>query len=80
MATEKVSLTLEGNVVAEARRRAGRGRLSAYVDSALRLKLRHDRLRGLLQEMDGEYGPVSEEVARMVDAEWPNDGGPTSVL
>lgn len=71
MATEKVSLTLSHDIVEEARERVGQRRLSAYVDSALRLKLQHDRLHGLLDELDAQYGPVPELVAKEVRKEWP---------
>jgi hypothetical protein len=72
VATEKVSLSLSSEAVKEARDRVGHRQLSAYVDSALRLKLQHDRLRGLLDEMDAQFGSVSERVTKEVLEEWPN--------
>ncbi len=65
MPMEKVSLTLDADLVAEARRLAGPRALSALVNDALRIKLQHARLRALLDEMDEEFGPVPDrEVAR----------------
>lgn len=71
MATEKVSLTLDRQILKEARVRVGRRGLSSYVDSALRLKLQQDRVRGLLAELETEHGPVSGRITAEVDREWP---------
>jgi hypothetical protein len=71
MATEKVSLTLDRDLVRQARARGGRRGLSAFVDSALRLQLQHERLRALLDEMDAEHGPIPEDVLEAVRREWP---------
>lgn len=71
MATEKVSLTLDREILKEARVRVGRRGLSSYVDSALRLKLQQDRLRGLLAELEAEHGPVSDRITTEVHREWP---------
>ena len=58
MAVSKVSLSIEDDVLAEARERAGRRELSSYVTDALRRQLQHDRLGELLAEMDAESGPI----------------------
>lgn len=50
MATEKVSLTLEEELVSEARATAGIRCLSRYVNRALRHQLQRDRLDELLDE------------------------------
>jgi hypothetical protein len=70
MATEKVSLTLDREVVDAARARVGKRGLSSYVNAALRLKLGHDRMLTFLKEMDEEYGPVDEQTAAEVGREW----------
>ncbi|MGH3587874.1 MAG: hypothetical protein ACRDQ0_16285 [Pseudonocardia sp.] len=75
MAVEKVSLSLDPEVVAEARDLAGRGGLSALVNDALRVRLQHVRVARLLDEMDAEYGPVPDAVTEEVRREWP---GPTT--
>jgi hypothetical protein len=71
MATEKVSLTLDREILKEARARVGRRGLSSYVDSALRLRLQQDRLRGLLAELEAEHGPISDRTTSEVHREWP---------
>lgn len=74
MGTVKVSVTLQEEHVREAKRRAGKGGLSAYLDDMLRVQLQHERLGRLLEDLDREY-PLSddEKVAarRRVDAQWP---------
>lgn len=69
---KKVSVTLEDDVVEEARARAGHGEFSAYVNSAVKRALQADRLRALLDEYEAEHGPISPEVQAEVDAlPWP---------
>lgn len=60
MAMKKVSLTLDEELVAEARERSGN--LSAFVNEALEARLRNARLGQLLAELDAEFGPVPPEV------------------
>ncbi len=71
MATEKVSLTLEEDLLAEAREVVGGRGLSHYVNRALRHQLQHDRLKRLLAELDAEWGPVDEHVIEEVRRAWP---------
>jgi Arc/MetJ family transcription regulator len=71
MTTEKVSLTLDEELVTAARDEAGRRGLSGYVNHALRRQLQHDRLTRLLREMDEEAGPVDPEVMEEVRRAWP---------
>jgi len=71
MTVAKVSLSLEPELVAEARELAGRGGLSALVNDALRVRLQHLRVTRLLDEMDAEYGPVPAEVKEEVARRWP---------
>jgi hypothetical protein len=69
----KISVTLESEVEAELRRVAGAGGVSAFVNEAVRQRLQATRLRGLLDEMEAESGPIPEDVQREVDAlEWPD--------
>lgn len=74
MTVEKVSLSLDAELVARARRVAGHRGLSALVNDALRIKLQHERLRALLVEMDTEFGPVPAEELARVRATWPEHG------
>jgi Arc/MetJ family transcription regulator len=73
MAVSKVSLSLDEEVLAEARERAGRRELSSYVNDALRRRLQHDRLGDLLAEMDVESGPVPEDLLDEARRVWQHD-------
>lgn len=70
MAVSKVSLSIEEEVLAEARERAGRRELSSYVNEALRRQLQRDRLAELLTEMDAESGPVPGDVMQEARQPW----------
>ena len=70
MTVEKVSLSLDPHVVAEARELAGRGGLSALVNDALRVRLQHIRIKRLLDAMDDEFGPVPDDVVEEVGRTW----------
>ena len=70
MATSKVSISLDDDVLAEARRRAGHRELSAFINEALRRQLQHDRIGKLLDEMDAEFGPVPEEMIEEAGKIW----------
>ena len=70
MAVSKVSLSIEEDVLAEARSRAGRRELSAYVNVALLRQLRHDRLGELLAEMESESGPLADELMEEARQLW----------
>ncbi|MBW3643353.1 MAG: type II toxin-antitoxin system VapB family antitoxin [Actinobacteria bacterium] len=70
MAVSKVSLSIDEDVLAEARARSGRRELSSYVNEALRRQLQRDRLAELLAEMDAESGPVPDEVMEEARRLW----------
>jgi hypothetical protein len=74
MRTEKVSLSLEEELLAEAREVVGARRLSSYVNRALRNQLQHDRIAGLLTELEQEHGPIDPQVMEEVRQEWPAPG------
>jgi hypothetical protein len=76
MAVSKVSLSIEEDVLAEARERAGRRELSSYVNEALRRQLQRDRLAGLLAEMDAEAGLVPDDVMEQARKPWRNAAVP----
>jgi Arc/MetJ family transcription regulator len=71
MSTEKVSLTLDDELVEQARRHAGQRGLSGYVNQALRRQLQRDRLIAFLDEVDQAAGAVDESVMEEVRREWP---------
>ena len=70
MAVSKVSLSLEEDVLIEARDRAGRRELSSYVNEALRRQLQHDRIHDLLAEMESASGPIPDEVMEEARQVW----------
>jgi len=74
MATEKVSLTLEEELVAEARGVVGTRGLSGYVNRALRHQLQRDRITGFLAELEQENGPIEPQVMEEVRRAWPARG------
>ncbi len=71
MATEKVSLSLEEELLAEARAVVGIRGLSGYVNRALSHQLQRDRVTALLAELDSEFGPVDPKVVDEVRRAWP---------
>jgi Arc/MetJ family transcription regulator len=72
MATEKVSLTLDREVVAAAREQVGPRLLSRYVNEALRHQLQRDRLTELLKQLEAEYGPIDRDALEEVRRAWPS--------
>jgi hypothetical protein len=78
MSTEKVSLTLDEQLVEHARRHAGQRGLSGYVNQALRRQLQRDRLIAFLEEAEQAAGPVDESVMEEVRREWPTAAPPRS--
>ena len=74
MTVEKVSLSLDAELVARARQVAGNRGLSALVNDALRIKLQHERLSAVLAEMDAEFGPVPAQALDRARAAWPERG------
>lgn len=71
MPTAKVSLTLDEDLIEEAREVAGSRGLSGYMNRALGKQLQHDRIRKLLAEMDEELGPVDDEILENARRTWP---------
>jgi Arc/MetJ family transcription regulator len=76
MSMSKVSLSIDQEVLAEARARAGRRELSSYVNEALRRQLQRDRLVELLNEMDAESGPVPDDVLEEARRPWRSTPAP----
>jgi hypothetical protein len=61
MATKKVTVTIPEDLLDEIRGEAAERGLSAYVAEALRFKRDRDRLRELVDWLQEEHGPVSED-------------------
>jgi Arc/MetJ family transcription regulator len=74
MTVEKVSLSLDADLVARARQVAGHRGLSAFVNDALSTKLQHERLRAVLAGMNAEFGPVPPKELGRARAAWPDRG------
>ncbi|MGH3797531.1 MAG: hypothetical protein ACRDSP_21900 [Pseudonocardiaceae bacterium] len=74
MAITKISVSVDADLVAEARELAGRRGLSALINDALRVRLQHARVGRLLDEMDEEFGPVPAAIEEAVHREWPAAG------
>jgi len=72
MSTEKVSLSLNTDLLRKARQMAGRRGLSALVNDALRVRVQQEQLRSLLDEMDSEYGPVPPKELERARKLWPD--------
>ncbi len=71
MKTEKVSVSLDAHLLAEARRRSrGSTTLSAYLNDALLHKLRSDSLLEYLDSLDEEFGPVSPQEQEAAQRWW----------
>jgi len=69
MATEKLSATVEAELLAEVRAIAGPRGLSNFVTVALRHEVERMRLREFLDELAGEIGPPDERmIADAIDA------------
>jgi Arc/MetJ family transcription regulator len=70
MTVSKVSLSIDEDLLCEARDRAGRRELSSYVNGALRRQLQRDRLAELLAEMDAEAGAIPDDVMERARQPW----------
>ncbi len=71
MTIAKVSMSLDADVLAQARERVGGRGVSAYVNEAVRRQLRRDALADLLVEMRAVNGPVADERMEEVRRLWP---------
>ena len=72
MGTVKVSTTLDADRVAEAKTRVGERGFSRYLNEALAMRLQRARLEDLELELAKEFGPISDESRRRIEAlEWP---------
>ncbi len=71
MPLEKVSMSLDSEVLAKTRERAGGRGVSAYVNEAVRRQLRRDALAEILVEMQEANGPISADAMEEVRRLWP---------
>lgn len=68
MATDKLSASVDAELLAEVRDRAGPRGLSAFVTQALRHELDRVALRDLLDDLATELGPPDEAMVAEADA------------
>lgn len=61
MATKKVTVTIPEDLLDEIRAEAAERGLSAYVAEALRFKRDRDRLRELVDWLQEEHGPATDD-------------------
>jgi hypothetical protein len=66
----KVSVSLPQDVVQEVRARVGPREFSRYVAEAVEQRLRLQMLGEIVDDYVAKHGPVSDEIAKEVDAEW----------
>ncbi|MEA2219731.1 MAG: Post-segregation antitoxin CcdA [Solirubrobacteraceae bacterium] len=67
----KVSVTIDAEILAEARGLAPDGNLSALVNDALAELVRRERLRTILAEERATAGPIPAELTNHVATQWP---------
>ncbi len=60
MSTERITITVPSDVLADLRREVGPGEVSSFVAEAIRARLKVDRVKELLAWLDEQYGPVPE--------------------
>lgn len=75
MTVAKVSMSLDADVLAQARERVGGRGVSSYVNEAVRRQLRRDALSDVLSEMRAANGPVPDERMEEVRRLWPSIHG-----
>ncbi|MCL2780762.1 MAG: CopG family transcriptional regulator [Actinomycetia bacterium] len=67
---EKVSWTVDADVLAQVRSRVPRGQQSAYATKALRRQLERDGLAEMIGELVALNGPVDEDAVHSYVAQW----------
>lgn len=70
MAAQRITITVDEDVLNELKSRVGPGEVSAYVVEALRARLQRDPIIELLDKLDEMYGPLSEEELELGRREW----------
>ncbi len=69
MSTVKVSVTLDEQLVVEARRLVGGRGLSAFINEVVAQRLQQQRLLRLMAEMEAEHGAIDAATWRNARAE-----------
>ncbi|HET7018841.1 MAG TPA: hypothetical protein VFI65_33295 [Streptosporangiaceae bacterium] len=68
----KVSVSMPEELAEAVRARTGAGGFSRYVTDAVDRELRRDLLGDLIEELETEFGPVSQEALDEAAREWPD--------
>ena len=61
MATSRITITIDEDVLAELRSQVGPGDVSAYVSEAIRSRLRKDPIMQLIEQLGDLYGPLTDD-------------------
>ena len=70
MATTRITISLDAELLAELKSRVGPGEVSGYVVEALRARLRKDPILELLDKLDEMYGPLTGAEIAQGEREW----------
>lgn len=68
----KVSVSMPEALAEAVRARTGAGGFSRYVTEAVEREIMHDSLGDLIEELEAEHGPVSQERLDEAAREWPD--------
>ena len=61
MATSRITVTIDDEVLAELRTQVGPGDVSAFVTEAIRNRLRKDPIMELIEQLGEIYGPITDD-------------------
>jgi hypothetical protein len=70
MGSTRITITLEADLLAELKSRAGPGQVSSFVVDAVRARLRKDPILELLDKLDEMYGPLTDDEISEGRREW----------
>jgi hypothetical protein len=70
VAAQRITITVDEDVLNELKARVAPGEVSAYVVEALRARLQRDPIMELLDKLDEMYGPLSDEDIEEGRREW----------
>lgn len=70
MSAQRITITVDEDVLAELKARVGPGEVSSYVVEALRARLQRDPIMELLDKLDEMYGPLTDEEIEEGRREW----------
>ena len=70
MATSRITITIDEEVLDELKSRVAPGEVSSYVVDALRARLQRDPILELLENLDDLYGPLTDDEIAEGKVEW----------